>query len=79
MLNAYRKFAEHDYRIDGRVTSEYGAIKASLKLVRKRYGRTIANEFGPLALKAILLHMIEKGWSLSTINQSIGRIRRCFK
>ncbi len=23
--------------------------------------------------------MIDKGWSRSTINQSIGRIRRCFK
>ena len=23
--------------------------------------------------------MIDKGWTRSTINQSIGRIRRCFK
>ncbi len=79
VLNAYRKFAENYYRKGGRVTSEYGAIKDALKLVRELYGRTTANEFGPLALKAVRQRMIEKGWSRRTINQSIGRIRRCFK
>src|SRR6188508_959046 len=53
VLNAYRKFAEHYYRKDGRVTSEYAGIKEALKIVRELYGRTIANEFGPLALKAV--------------------------
>ena len=79
VLNAYRKFAEDYYRKGGRVTSEYGAIKDALKLVRELYGRTTANEFGPLALKAVRQRMIDKGWSRRTINQSIGRIRRCFK
>ena len=67
------------YRKGGRVTSEYGGIKEALKLVRELYGRTTANEFGPLALKAVRQRMIDKGWSRSTINKSIGRIRRCFK
>ncbi len=40
VLNAYRKFAENYYRKGGRVTSEYGAIKDALKLVRELYGRT---------------------------------------
>ena len=79
VLNAYRKFAENYYRKGGRVTSEYGGIKDALKLVRELYGRTNANDFGPLALKAVRQRMIDKGWSRSTINQSIGRIRRCFK
>ncbi len=79
VLNAYRKFAENYYRKGGRVTSEYGAIKDALKLVRELYGRTTANEFGPLALKAVRQRMIDKGWSRSTINKSIGRVRRCFK
>ena len=79
VLNAYRKFAENYYRKGGLVTGEYGGIKDALKLVRELYGRTNANDFGPLALKAVRQRMIDKGWSRSTINQSIGRIRRCFK
>ncbi|QDT33925.1 phage integrase SAM-like domain-containing protein [Thalassoglobus polymorphus] len=79
VLNAYRKFAESYYRKDGRVTSEYNGIKDALKLVREFYGRVSANEFGPLALKAVRQRMIDKGWSRSTINKAISRIRRCFK
>ena len=79
VLNAYRKFAENYYRKNGLVTSEYAGIKEALKLVRELYGRKTANEFGPLALKAVRQRMIEKGWSRGTINQSIGRIRRCFR
>jgi len=56
-----------------------GGIKDALKLVREFYGRTTANEFGPLALKAVRQRMLGKGWSRSTINQAIGRIRRCFR
>ena len=52
VLNGYRKFAEDYYRKDGRVTSEYAGIKEALKLVRELYGRTTANEFGPLAFTA---------------------------
>ncbi len=79
VLNAYRKFAENYYRKDGRVTSEYGCIKEALKIVRELYGRKLADDFGPLALKAVRQRMIDKGWSRGHINKSIGRIRRCFK
>ena len=79
VLNAYRKFAENYYRKDGRVTSEYGCILESLKIVRELYGRKIANDFGPLALKAVRQRMVDKGWSRGHINKAIGRIRRCFK
>jgi len=79
VLNAYRKFAENYYRKDGHVTSEYGCIKEALKIVRELYGRKIANDFGPLALKAVRQRMVDKGWSRGHINKSIGRIRRCFK
>ena len=79
VINAYRKFAERYYRKNGCVTREYGCIKEALKIVRELYGRTTANEFGPLALKAVRQRMIDKGWSRGYINKSIGRIRRCFK
>lgn len=79
VLNAYRKFAENYYRKDGRVTSEYGCILESLKIVRELYGRKIANDFGPLSLKAVRQRMVDNGWSRGHINKAIGRIRRCFK
>jgi len=79
VLNAYRKFAENYYRKDGRVTSEYGCIVGALKIVRELYGRKIANDFGPLALKAVRQRMVDKGWCRGHINKSIGRVRRCFK
>ena len=79
VINAYRKFAERYYRKNGAVTREYGCIKEALKIVRELYGRTTANEFGPLALKAVRQRMVDNGWSRGHINKSIGRIRRCFK
>ena len=79
VVNAYRRFAERYYRKNGAVTREYGCIKEALKIVRELYGRTTANDFGPLALKAVRQRMIDNGWSRGYINKSIGRIRRCFK
>ncbi|HJN11273.1 MAG TPA: site-specific integrase, partial [Pirellulaceae bacterium] len=79
IINGYRKFAESYYRKNGEVTREFGCIKEALKLVKELYGRTNANEFGPLALKVVRQKMIDRGWSRGYINKSIGRIRRCFK
>lgn len=79
VIDAYRKFAERYYRKNGEVTREYGCIKEALKIVRQLYGRTIANDFGPLALKAVRQRMVDSGWSRGYINKSVGRIRRCFK
>ena len=79
VINAYRKFAEGYYRKNGQVTREFGCIKEALKIVKELYGRKDANEFGPLALKAVRERMTDSGWSRSYINKAIGRIRRCFK
>lgn len=79
VINAYRKFSETYYRKNGEVTREYGCIKEVLKIVRELYGRKNANEFGPLALKAVRQRMVDSGWSRGYINKSIGRVRRCFK
>ncbi|MEZ6138377.1 MAG: site-specific integrase [Pirellulaceae bacterium] len=79
VINAYRKFAEQYYRKNGEVTREYGCIKEALKIVRELYGRKLANDFGPLALKAVRQRMVDNDWSRGYINKSIGRIRRCFK
>ena len=79
VINAYRKFAEQYYRKNGAVTREYGCIKEALRIVRRLYGRTNANEFGPLKLKTVRQQMIDHGWCRTYINKSIGRVRRCFK
>lgn len=79
VVNAYRKFAENYYRKNGIVTREFGCIKEALKLVCELYGRTNANDFGPLALKAVRQKMLDNGWSRGYINKAVGRIRRCFK
>jgi integrase len=79
VINAYRKFAEQYYRKNGEVTREYGCIKEALKIVRELYGRRLADDFGPLALKAVRQRMVDNCWSRGYINKSIGRIRRCFK
>ncbi len=68
-----RKFAEDYYRKDGEVTSEYGCIIESLKkIVRKSTVRTIANDFGLLALQAVRQRMVDNGWSHGYNNKSIG-------
>ena len=59
IINAYRKFAERYYRKNGEVTREFGCIKEALKIVRELYGRTSADEFGPLALKAVRQRMLD--------------------
>jgi hypothetical protein len=43
--------------------NEYGCILESLKVVRELYGRNIANEFGPLALKAVRQRMVDNPFS----------------
>jgi hypothetical protein len=48
VINAYRKFAERYHRKNGEVTREYGCIREALKIVRELYGRSDADEFGPL-------------------------------
>ena len=65
VINAYRKFAERYYWKNGEVTREYGCIKETLKIVRELYGRTNANEFGPLALKAVRQRMIDNGYRMT--------------
>ncbi len=75
VINAYRKYAEQYYRKNGQVTREYGCIKEALKIIRELYGRKLADDFGPLALKALRQRMVDNGWSRGYINKSIGRIR----
>ena len=75
----YWKFAKNYYRKDGRCTGVAPAIKACLRYVKHWYGRELATDFGPLALKAIRQQMVDDGLSRRYVNDHIDRIKRMYK
>ncbi len=79
LILAYWKHAKGYYRKHGVMTSEVGAIKVALKIVRQLYGGSKAAEFGPLALKTVRDAMVRLNWARTTVNAQIIRVRRMFK
>ena len=79
MLIAYWGFAKRHYVKDGRPSSEQQSIRWALRPVRELYGKTPAEEFGPLSLKAVRLKFVGAGLSRQTVNQNVGRIVRVFR
>jgi integrase len=77
VLAAYWAYAEGYYAGEG--TGERGCIKSALALLKKRYGRTRAVDFGPLAMKSLRGAMVKLGWSRPYVNAQVKRIRRVFK
>ena len=75
----YLKHCETYYVKDGEQTTEVGKARDALKLVVSLAGRNRARSFGPKKLMAVRDKMIELGWWRITVNQQVGRIRRCFK
>jgi integrase len=77
---AYWTFAEGYYTKGGQPTSTLEGIRRSLQFLRRLYGATPANEFGPVALKAVRGQMLGSGLlNRTTINKRIDIIRRMFK
>jgi integrase len=73
------RHADSYYRhADGTPTGEAENFKDALRPLRKLYGRTLAKDFGPLALKAVRGTMIDGGLARSTINARMSRIVRVF-
>jgi integrase len=90
LVLAFWTHAEQHYRYpDGKPTNELSDYRLSLRPLKHLYGSTPAQEFGPLALKAIRQLMIDgydhpeygpqPALSRGVINQRIGRIVRAFK
>jgi integrase len=79
LVNRYRKFAEAYYVKDGRHTGAIHGIRVAIRWLHTHYGHTLAADFGPLALKALQLRMVEADHSRRYINDNIDRIRRIFK
>ena len=80
LLLAFWKHAQEHYRApDGSPSEELGNVKAAIRAARLLYGLTPADEFGPLALRAVRERLIADGLMRTTINGRVNRIRRAFK
>lgn len=79
LVLAYLDFATVYYVKNGEPTGEMPNIKDALRRVAELYGNTFAAEFGPRALKAVRLAMIEDDLCRNVINARINRVRRMFK
>jgi integrase len=76
----YWRFAKAYYVKDGCPTHTVGNVKQALRPLRRMYGNTLAQDFGPLALKAVRQTMLESGLlNRTTINDRIGIVKRLFK
>ncbi len=80
LIVAFLNHAEGHYvGPDGTPTGEVYNLTVSLKPLRAIYGYTPADQFGPLALRAVRDRMISDGLSRTTINARVNRIRRMFR
>jgi integrase len=70
--------ATHYRRKDGTDTGELRNFKTAIKPLVKLYGRTAADEFGPLALEAVRNEMIRMVWGRKSINRQVSRVRQVF-
>lgn len=75
----YKDFAKTYYVNDDKPSREFGSMREALRPLRELYGSTMANEFGPLALKAMQQHLVSQGLCRNVVNARVKRIRRFFK
>ncbi|MEK6234382.1 MAG: site-specific integrase [Planctomycetales bacterium] len=78
LILRYLQFAATYFVKDGINTDEVYGIKAAARPLRRLYGETLVQDFGPLKLKAVREAMIDADLSRGTINQNVGRVRRMF-
>jgi integrase len=79
LIKRYRVHVRQHYVKNGKPTSEQHTIGCALRFVRELYYDTITSEFGPLALKAVRLKMVQAGYARTTVNSSVHRVRRMFR
>jgi hypothetical protein len=75
----YLDFAQGYYRKGGKLTSQVHIIQQSLRGLNELYARTPASEFGPLAMQAVQLKMVERNLSRKTVNHFCETVKRMFK
>src|SRR5262249_43563421 len=75
LCKRYKAFAEGYYVHGGSLHN----IKHTIRSMRETYGKTLASDFGPLALKAIRERFVKAGNSRTYCNRLTDLIRRMFK
>jgi integrase len=77
---AFMRHAKTYYRRpDSSQTNELKNFKLSIRRLKDIYGRTLAADFGPLALKSVRQEMIDDDLARRNINHHVNRIRHIFK
>ena len=79
VLVAYLSFAETYYSNEGQPTKEFRGMVDAVGPLNLLYGDTLANEFGPLKLKAVREHLVGQKLCRTEVNKRIGRLKRVFK
>ena len=80
LIFVYRRHTHEYYRKRDEVTREAGAIDDALRVLRRYYGRSNSESFGPVALDALREAIIDElDWCRKYINKQINRIRGMFK
>lgn len=80
VCNAYRRFAQGHYRRDGQVTKTYDFVVMVLKMLgQSAWGRTPAEEFGPMALKAFRQGLLANSPARTYVNKIVGIIKQAFR
>lgn len=80
VIFVYRGHTRAYYQKNGEVTREAGLIDDALRILRKHYGTSFVNDFGPVALDDLRDKIIEElDWSRKYINKQANRIRSMFK
>ena len=75
LLAAFKRHAKGYYGPEAR---EYATYCTLAKQLAAKYGRTPAQEFGPLSLKAFRQSLVDAGLARRTVNHQTSRIRLIF-
>lgn len=78
LVLAYWRFAGTYYVKDGKPTTELDCLRIAFRPLTRLFSKTLANEFGPMRLKAVRDALIEHGLVRTSVNAHIGRIKRMF-
>jgi hypothetical protein len=77
---AYWRWAKRHYRVKpGEPRGLVERARLALRALRQDYGHTLAEDFGPLALRSLQRQLAESGKSRSYVNGLIQVIKQSFK
>lgn len=79
VINHFWRHARVYYVKQAKPTSEQLIYRGILKDLKQLYGRQLAEDFGPLALKALRQVWIDRGHSRETINKNVRRVVHIFR